>query len=54
MAEAPTVLPAVAATVPDKVLKLLREILKDGAYCGHSAFLRFAMRFKRRPFCMGG
>ena len=45
---------AVAARVPDKVVAVLREILKEGSYVGYSAFLLFAMRFKRRPFVWEG
>ena len=52
--DAPDIEAAVAATVPDQVMALLRQILSEGAYVGHSAFMMFAMRFGRRPFVWEG
>ena len=45
-AEAPEIQAAVAATVPDRVISVLRYILKEGSYIDHSAFLLFALRFR--------
>ena len=33
---------------------MLREILKEGSYIGHSALLLFALRFHRRPYIWEG
>ena len=45
---------AVAATVPETVKSLLRNILKEGSYIGPSAYLLFAVRFSRRPYIWEG
>ena len=45
---------AVAARVPDKVMAVLREILTEGSYIGHAAFVLFALRFACRPYMWEG
>ena len=54
MEDAPEIQAAVAAEVPDGVMALMRQILSEGAYVGHSAFMLFALRFRRRPYVWEG
>ena len=35
-------------------MSVLREILKECSYIGHTAFLLFALRFHRRPYIWEG
>lgn len=54
MEDAPKIQAAVAATVPDVVMALLRQILSENSYIGYSAFMLFALRFGRRPYVWEG
>ena len=50
----PALRAAVAEAVPAKVLRLAREILAQGKYIGHSAFVLFGLCYNVRPMIWEG